>query len=164
MIEVLISTHQVNRAIKLSNEMGALNNSMLSGAGNVTGFLGEIIVADYYGFKQANTFEFDLINNRGQRIEVKSKNCNSIPKSHYYVAVEIRHQQECDFYFFTRIMKSLKVGWILGWMPPYEFKQTAKFFPAGTDDPHAPGWKNKLNNLQLEIGQLHKPIKTHEPS
>lgn len=157
MIKLSITPQQIARAQLMSDDMGALKNSYLPNAqGNLPGFVGEIMVADHFGWKQSNTFEWDLTNDRGSKIEVKTKRCNTEPQSHYWVAIEQRHQQACDFYVFTRVLNDLSAGWILGWMKPADFKRAAKAFPKGTADPHAKGWTNNLDNLQLEIWSLNQ--------
>ena len=47
MFKVPYTTEMVQQARKEAIELGALNNSILKGAGNVAGFLGEIALASF---------------------------------------------------------------------------------------------------------------------
>ena len=46
MIEVAITEEHLACASVLSEEMGMLNNSITKGEGNLSGFLGEVVVAE----------------------------------------------------------------------------------------------------------------------
>ena len=156
MITIKTTPEQISIARRMADDMGFIRHSMLKGGGNVTGFLGEVAYADRFGLNQDNSYDYDLMTKAGKTVDVKSKSCTSIPRSHYYVAVETRYLQSCDFYVFTRILKDLSTVYLLGWMKSDAFKRAAHHFPAGTPDPHDAAWKNKLDNLQLEIRQLNQ--------
>ena len=47
MKHIKILKEDIELARKMSDNMGALNNSITKGQGNIIGFLGEIIVAQY---------------------------------------------------------------------------------------------------------------------
>ena len=72
MKNIKIEKEDIDLANKMSSSMGALNNSITKGRGNVIGFLGEIIVAKELGITLDNTYDYDLIFNN-KKIDVKSK-------------------------------------------------------------------------------------------
>ena len=55
MIEIDISTDQLDRARKKAVEMGKIPNSITNGGGSLAGFIGEVIVADILKIKHDNT-------------------------------------------------------------------------------------------------------------
>ena len=50
MIEVYITDDQIYQAEQRAIEMGAIKNSITKGAGNLAGFVGELIVLDTVGY------------------------------------------------------------------------------------------------------------------
>ena len=51
MIEVEITDEMIHEARKYAKELGNLKNSIEKGAGNLAGFLGEILVRETFGYK-----------------------------------------------------------------------------------------------------------------
>ena len=54
-----ITQENIIEAKKLSEEMGKLNNSITKGKGNIHGFLGEIITANFLNVTTFNTYDYD---------------------------------------------------------------------------------------------------------
>ena len=52
-----ITQENITEAKKLSGEMGKLNNSITKGEGNIHGFLGEIITANFLSVSTFNTYD-----------------------------------------------------------------------------------------------------------
>jgi hypothetical protein len=73
MIEIKIKKEWLEDAKKKSEKMGRLKHSILKGKGNITGFLGEYMVADYLKAKIENTYDYDIVK-CDIKIDVKSKN------------------------------------------------------------------------------------------
>lgn len=124
-----------------AEEMGKLKNSITEGEGNVPGFLGEFIAAEYLGAEVSNTYEYDILAEE-KRIDVKTKRCTSKPKDFYECSIAaFNTRQECDIYLFTRILwhkdkpKVWKKGWLLGWLPKEEYFEKATFLKKGQVDP-----------------------------
>ena len=63
MIEIAITEEQIEKARHKAKNLGILRNSVESGKGNFVGFLGEIVVADYYGWKEENTNDYVVLFN-----------------------------------------------------------------------------------------------------
>ena len=57
MKEIDVTSGQLIRARQKAIDMGRLANSITNGAGNLAGFIGEIVVADEINAKQDNTYD-----------------------------------------------------------------------------------------------------------
>ena len=118
MVEVKVKPQWKRAALKEAEEMGALKFSITGGAGNLAGFVGERVVADYLGVEKANTYQYDLKTKKERTYDVKTKRCKSKPLPEYTVSVcALNTKQKCDAYVFVRIDNEIKVAWILGYMP-----------------------------------------------
>ena len=125
MIEVQITEKMKKRAWAKSREMGVIKNSIMSGDGNIAGFLGEEV---------ANT-----IIKGGIKYDVKTKRCTSPPKPFYDCSVAgFNTKQKCDRYAFVRIEnKNNRWGraWVLGWLEHDDYYSKAKKLTKGQTDP-----------------------------
>jgi len=157
MIEVKIPKIFIIRAERLAEELGALRNSIKKGEGNVYGFLGELLVQREFGGELKNTYDYDLITNKGFTVDVKTKIIRTAPRPDYYCNVpDYNTEQKCDFYFFTRIMEDFSCGWLLGWIKKEEFFKLAKFRKKGEIDPMSDyGWRFRADCYNILINQLH---------
>ena len=109
MIELEVSSDQFVRARKKAIDMGRLANSITNGGGNLAGFIGEIVVTDYLKATEKNTYDYDIVDNLNNKIDVKTKRCNSEPKSHYDCSIaEHGTKQKCDMYIFVRVLNNNK--------------------------------------------------------
>lgn len=61
MIEVVITPTMLVEARDKAAEMGQLYNSIIRGAGNMAGFIGEAIAQQVLGGKLDNTYDLSLI-------------------------------------------------------------------------------------------------------
>ena len=155
MTEFKIDPKAIVLAMKYSDQMGKLNNSITKGEGNIAGFLGEMMVAQYLKYKRQNTYEYDLISPDKKRYEVKTKRCGFKPELNYTVSVcALNTSQQCDAYIFVRINDGLNLGWILGYMPKDEYFKNAKFCKQGDIDPDGNGWKFKEDCYNMYIKDL----------
>ena len=156
MIEVKIKPQWKKASLKEANEMGTIRNSITKGDGNLAGFIGERVVADYLGVKKDNTYEYDLINKRDKTYDVKTKRCKSKPLPEYTVSVcALNTKQKCDVYVFVRVNNELDTAWILGYMPKEEFYEKAKFCKKGDLDPDSNcNWRFKEDCYNMYIKDL----------
>lgn len=159
-IEVPVSVELRNIAYSKADEMGKLNNSILVGKGNETGFIGEEVVkkwmVDNGGDLQSeqNTYEWDFILNN-LKFEVKTKLTTVTPKSHYDCSVaNFNITQECDYYVFARVHEFWEKAWILGYMSPDEYYKQAVFMKKGQIDP-SNNFTVKADCYNLKISELH---------
>ncbi len=137
-----------------AEEMGKLKNSITGGAGNIAGFVGELIIAAYLGGRVNNTYDYDIILPSGATIDVKTKRCTSEPKSNYDVSVAAFNvTQKCEFYAFVRVLEDLTKAWILGYYPKVDYFNDAKKWFKGQID-KSNGFRVKANCYNLSIDEL----------
>lgn len=120
-------------------EMGKLKNSIINGAGNLVGALGEEIFAEYFGrdiLEPVFNYDYDFITQDGNSIDVKSKRTSVEPLPHYECTVSgLNTKQKTDFYAFCRIKDDYTVGWVLGLLRKDKFFKRAAFYKKGEKDP-----------------------------
>jgi len=137
-IEVDITADMRVRAETRAKAMGAINHSILKGKGNITGFIGEEVVAHLLGIPPSDTFDYDFVKN-GVKFDVKTKWRNVPPQPHYTCSVEQRqihiHKQDCHAYIFVSTDKSYTKAWVIGVLSKQEFLKLADTVPEGTFDP-----------------------------
>ena len=164
MKHINITKQNIQKAQTLSKEMGQLKNSITKGQGNIHGFLGEIIVSKFLDIEISNTYDYDMIFNN-IKIDVKTKRVTTPPKDYYECSVaNLNTKQQCDVYVFTRILKDMTQGWILGYLNKEDYFKKATFMKKGEIDP-SNNWKvstdcynlpiNKLNNIKLIKNETH---------
>lgn len=158
-IEVPVSARLRNIAYSKADEMGKLNNSILQGKGNETGFIGEEVVKKWLvdndaSLEDGNTYQYDFICN-GKKCEVKTKLTTVTPKSHYDCSVaNFNPNQKCDIYIFCRVHEFWEKAWILGYMSPQEYYKEAVFLKKGDIDP-SNNFIVKADCYNVKITTLH---------
>ena len=164
MKHINIVSEDIDKAKQLSSEMGTLRNSITKGQGNIHGFLGEIITSKFLSSSLNNTYDYDIVHNN-LKIDVKTKRVTTPPQEHYECSVAaLNTKQECDVYVFTRILKDMTSGWLLGYINKEDYFNAALFLKKGHTDP-SNNWKvstdcynlpiNKLNNIEDLIDETH---------
>jgi hypothetical protein len=155
-LEVPVKTEWFTQARKESVAMGRLRESITSGAGNVAGFLGEIVVQSVIGGERKNTFDYDLIK-PPHLIDIKTKRCTSAPQPHYACSIAAYNpNQRCTTYVFTRVLETnYKTCWILGYIDKDEYFKVATLCRKGEVDPtDTRGWRFKADCFNLPISKL----------
>lgn len=153
MIEVKITPELIQRARKKTATVGNLQGSITGSLSHVVGAIGEIIVADVMGADESNTYDYDLVRD-GERIDVKTKRCNTRPFPHYDCSVAAHGtKQDCDSYVFVRILTDSSRAWILGSIPKQDFYTKATKHRRGDVDP-ANGFTFKADCYNLQISEL----------
>lgn len=151
MIKVVITDEMRYLANEKGKELGILKNSITRGSGNVIGFLGEIMVANYFDCNLDNSYQHDLKSPNGILLEVKTKKTKVKPRDYYEVSIaKFNIKQSCDYYVFCRVLQDQSVGWILGYDSPDVYKKTCKFLKKGEVDPY--------NNYIVKADCYNKPI------
>jgi len=154
--EIQINSDYMSRAREKASSVGILQGSITGGTSNVVGAIGEVIVADIIGATEANTFNYDLVKD-GNRIDVKTKRCNTKPQSNYDCSVASHGtKQDCDSYVFVRILTDLSKAWILGSITKQEYYAKATRYKKGQVDP-SNGFTFKTDCYNLPISKL-EPI------
>lgn len=158
MITLTISEDQIERAKTLYSFEG-LKGSITKGESNIFGAIGEIVVNDYFiknGFKVDfnSTFDFDLKIN-DWKVDVKTKKTKYTPKMDYLCSISAYNtKQDCDFYFFCRVLESFEKCYLLGYKKKNEFFKLSQFNKKGELDVN--GWDFKDDCYNLKIKNLNK--------
>ncbi len=154
MKEIDVTGGQLIRARQKAIDMGRLANSITNGAGNLAGFIGEIVVADELNAKQDNTYDYDLLLKDKTRIDVKTKRCNSAPLDTYDCSIAAHGtKQKCDAYVFVRVLNDFSKAWILGKLGKKEYFDRATFFKKGMVDPDN-GFRFRADCYNVKINML----------
>jgi len=158
MIEVVITPAMLVEARDKAAEMGQLYNSIIRGAGNMAGFIGEAIAQQVLGGKLDNTYDYDLILDDGTKIDVKTKQTGYVPLETYDCSIaNLNIKQDCDYYAFCRVKNDFSVGWYLGVYEKHQYFKDAVFMKKGDVDP-TNGYVVKSDCWNLKISQLMEKI------
>jgi len=154
MIEIDISVEQLDKARKLSTKMGKLPNSITNGGGNLAGFIGEVVVTDLLNAEIKNTYDYDIVDSNGSKIDVKTKRCNSEPKDHYECSIASHGtKQKCNEYIFVRVLNNLTKAWVLGRISKNDYFENSTYHNKGDIDPDN-GFKFRSSCYNLPINKL----------
>jgi len=116
MIRIVPTEMEMIEAKARAESMGILSSSVLKGAGNLVGFVGEQITARHTGGRIIDSYDYD-IKIDDLRIDVKTKSCSTRPKGSYLCSVmSYQLNNECDGYIFCRVNLTSKEAWILGYI------------------------------------------------
>lgn len=158
MIEVAVSAAMLVEARDKAAEMGRLYNSIIRGAGNIAGFIGEAIAQQVLGGKLSNTYDYDLVLPDGKTIDVKTKQTSVKPLVTYECSIAaLNTTQECDYYAFVRVKNDFTVGWYLGVYDKKQYMEDAVFMKKGTVDP-SNGYTVKSDCYNLKISELKELV------
>jgi len=159
MVEIPITNSILYYSLLKAKSLGTLNNSILKGEGNLTGFVGEEAFKVFLNNKDSNnTYNYDIIHN-GIRFEVKSKRTSVIPKDYYECSVaDYNTKQNCDYYVFTRVLwhKGERLPskvYLMGCYSKEEYYKNSRKLLKGSKDGdngfivHADCWNMKYSDL-----------------
>ena len=154
MIEIIITGDMLVTARDKAAEMGRLRNSIISGAGNLAGFIGEAVAQQVMGGVLANTYDYDLILCNGLTVDVKTKQTSVKPLETYECSIAaLNTKQDCDYYAFVRVKNDFSVGWFLGVYEKQQYMLDSKYLTKGIIDPDN-GYVVKSDCYNLPIHQL----------
>lgn len=151
-----------------AEEMGALNNSIREGAGNLAGFLGESLVRRAFGCDQENTYNFDLRfgdDEGNATFEAKTKDRTVPPRLDYMASVaNFNTRQQADYYVFISLVRPdqndrsfFSEGYVVGLLRKTDYLSAATFMKKGQIDPtDSRGWKIKADCYNLAYRSLHR--------
>ena len=124
------------------------------------GYIGERIIMKYLNIKEdVDDYDYDLLSNKGKRLEIKTISCKFKPLENYLCTVNSHkidgvHKQKADYYIFLRILNDYSKGWILGWYGCSDFFKKGELIAKGKD------FGNfkfiKANATVLPINKLNK--------
>ena len=159
MIKVKILKREITEAKRLAADLGALNNSITRGSGNLVGFIGELVTARIITAFRAPTRDYDIIKDTFT-IDVKTKSTTVPPLPHYLCSVAAFNiHQQTDYYLFCRVDLENKLCYVLGKKRKDLYFKQATFCKAGEIDPDSDrNWCFKADCYNLPISAL-RPIK-----
>ena len=173
MIKIPFNQEMIDTASIKAKQMGTLNNSILKGGGNNSGFLGELALADFLSARIVSdrSYGHDL-EWQNKRIEVKTKRVTTPPLPHYLASVSrlsLEHQRP-DYFVFVRIQfkKKMinpfdktqfqyfrpKVIWVTGFKNGNDFLSEATLRKAGEINPN--------NNFRCVADEYTIPLRDLE--
>lgn len=153
-IETKIQIDMIAKARIYSDKMGVIKNSIMQGGGNIYGFIGELLVADFVGVPLRHSYDYDMELPNGESIDVKTKKTGWTPKLDYDCTISAFNiKQRCTYYVFTRVKSDLSVGWLLGYLPKKEYFDAAQFIKKGELDP-SNNFTAKTDMYNVKISQL----------
>lgn len=162
MIEVVVTGTMLVTARDKAAEMGRLRNSIINGAGNIAGFIGEAIAHQVMGGVLTNTYDYDLILCNGKTVDVKTKQTSVKPLLTYECSIAgLNTTQECDYYAFVRVKNDFSVGWFLGVYEKQQYILDSVFMKKGTIDPDN-GYVVKSDCYNLPINKLKEHTYVNE--
>jgi hypothetical protein len=165
MIEYIINKDIVSYAYNKLNKTNIIKNLNPSKFGYdekriFEGYIGEKIIMDFLNIQNNDdTYEYDLLSNKGKKLEIKTISCKFKPKLNYLCTVNSHkidgiHKQKADYYIFLRILNDYSLAWILGWYSCKDFFKAGTFIPKGKD--FGKFKFIKANATVLEIDKLNK--------
>lgn len=154
MIEIVITPTMLVEARDKAAEMGRLHNSIMNGAGNIAGFIGEEIARQVLGGVLNNTYDYDLILDNGKTVDVKTKQTSVKPLETYDCSIAaLNTKQKCDYYCFVRVKNDFTVGWYLGVYDKQQYMEDAVFMKKGDVD-SSNGYVVRSDCYNLKISKL----------
>lgn len=152
MIEVDITEAMVSSARERA-EKPTVIRSAIPGGGLLEGFLGEEVANTVLQGDIVNTYDYDIILDAGETVDVKTKRVTSAPLTSYSCSVmKTGFNQNCDYYAFVRVLKNLKTAWYLGSIKKGDFFTEATFHKKGEYDP--------TNNYTFRANCYNIPIES----
>lgn len=139
---IKLTPAMIETAHQMAKELGHLRNSIEEGAGNITGFCGELACKKFFGIPYEeiqNTYHFDIFLN-GITYDVKSKKRKDPPKNYYEASVaNFNTSQQCNFYLHTSVTWPERLAaptevHLCGFYPKQKYMQEARFLKKGDLD------------------------------
>lgn len=154
MIEIAVTPAMLVEARDKAVEMGRLHNSIMNGAGNIAGFIGEAIAQQVLSGKLNNTYEYDLVLDNGKTVDVKTKQTSVKPLETYDCSIAaLNTKQKCDYYCFVRVKNDFSIGWYLGVYDKQQYMEDAVFMKKGDVD-SSNGYVVRSDCYNLKIAVL----------
>jgi len=158
MIQVPVTPAMLVDARDKAVDMGQLRNSILRGAGNIAGFIGEAIAQQVLGGVLSNTYDYDLVLPTGIKVDVKTKQTGFTPLESYDCSIaDLNTKQDCDYYCFVRVKTDFSIGWFLGVYEKQAYLRDAVFMKKGDVDT-SNGYVVKSDCWNIKISQLKENI------
>jgi len=158
---------QINEALDIAELVKGMPGSVMKDERTPHGILSEIVTRDYYGFKMISwskdgvDYDADLLTTTGQRIDVKTKTGNAIPKQNYKGGFFVTRggdysKVDVEFYFMARCFKDFSKLWLCGWTWKDEFFEKCSLLKKGEVD--SEGFRAEADCYQLLYTEFYKFI------
>jgi len=127
-VEVEVTEDMLSRAKRQASKHSDIPNSIMRGAGNLAGYIGEQIVLEYiedsipYNTKDCDVY-LNPFSDNPISVDVKTKERTVNPRDFYtcHIADTSLHQN-CDMYVFCQVNLRPKMrAWVLGWITKDDF-------------------------------------------
>jgi hypothetical protein len=138
MIKIDITEEQILQARKLYN-FKALTNSITQGESQIYGALGEVIAMHFLRsinkpVQYVGSYDYDLEIN-GKKIDVKTIQTDKEPTNDFNANIDASNtRQKTDFYLWCSVSKSMKYGYIIGYLAKDEFYKISQLKKKGEID------------------------------
>ena len=159
-VTVPVTKEMLAHANEKAERMGCLNrHSMMKGARNVEGILGELAALAYLTKAvPTDTHDHDMILGK-YTIDVKTKRLNNKPRLSFDCTVYgYNPNQNCDMYLFAGVAADHSVVWLSGFLVKHIFYKKAQFCPAGSTRPLGGGklLTYREDNYVVQVNQLNR--------
>lgn len=143
-VEINISKKFLKKAEEIHSKLsekykeGFNKHSYRKGSCLLDSILSELVVANHLKLERVDTFDYDFISSKGSKIDLKTKpQSDYFPQENWYAMVPAYQleKQDCEYYIFNRINKSLTKLWIVGYISKSNFKKKSHFVKKGEVDP-----------------------------
>ena len=162
MITLEITSDQFERASNLY-PFDSLNNSITGGESQIYGAVGEVVFGDFYAgrYERKDTHDYDFWNPRnGITVDIKTKRTTAVPRKDWNCSVAaFNTKQNCDYYFFVRVMEDFSTAFLLGYLGKEEFYNLADFRRKGESDPLKRNWKFTADCYNVPVEKLHSVVR-----
>ena len=153
-VEIRLTERDIEEAKRWGENLGTLRNSIMEGAHNHYGRLGEIVTAKYVNGTIEDDYQYDVLSETGERMEVKTKVTSRAPLPFYDCSVCAHNaRQNCDSYVFVRVSNKEPLAWICGKKSRDEFFEKATYHKRGDHDSRN-GYTFHADCYNIEISQL----------
>lgn len=156
MIVLNLTLRMIEAANVKAERLGKLRNSILSGAGNIAGYVGQdAILAIYSKARSTDTYDYD-VSIGVSTFEVKTKQRTVKPRPTFECAVPLANpNQATDFYMFVSLWNFEK-AYLLGYIKRDEFFKLARIQRKGDLDQNN-GFVCKADCYSVKVNQLNDP-------
>jgi hypothetical protein len=157
MLRVTITAAIRDQAKRLAEPLMRLyrnnDDSIRRGEGIYYAKIGELIVADLFGWDHVDTVDTDLekvlISGKKRRVEVKVKDRGVPPRGWFNGTVAAANiEQDCDDYLFCSSVHD-SVLYIVGVVPKSVFFKHAIFYKKDDPDPERTDWPFKADSYNM---------------
>ena len=133
-----VSEATLKEAKRRFDNFPLINNSIRQREGGLVGYIRQALVMHLQGGEKKDTYEYDIINAEGLKIDVKTKERKVAPRSNYNCTVaDFNTNQKCDRYSFVSVLEDYKSAWYLGSISKKDFYEKAVFYKQGDLDPES---------------------------